>query len=140
VKLDLSTDQAVDAQTKAPGNGLYGPDGRFVESSARRELNAHCEAERRRDLVLAGFDSIIPPAAREELLALADRVQQAAVGRRTDPRQLRQIARLMDMVGRYDEANRALVEAEELEHAAEDEPSAESPRPLDAARAEAVEQ
>lgn len=115
VQVELSADEALEAQSQTPGTGLYGPDGRFVESSSRRELPSEGVDCRERELGLAEFDAIIPPAAREELRALADRVEQAVVDRQTEPRQLKQIARLMDKVGRYDEAKRALAEAEELE-------------------------
>jgi len=129
VQVALSTDEAVDAQSQSPGLGLYGPDGRFIESSARRELLSNGDADGERELGLAEFDAIIPPAAREELRALADRVGQAVVGHQSEPRQLRQIARLMDKVGRYDEAKRALAEAEDLEGAvredSESEPSSD---------------
>ena len=51
-QVDLSSEKAVDAQSQNPGTGLYGPDGRFVESSARRELPANDNASRQRDLAL----------------------------------------------------------------------------------------
>ena len=142
VQVDLSTDQAVDAQSQTPGTSLYGPDGRFVESSARREVLSDAEANHQRNLALAELDAIIPPAAREELRALADRVGRAATRQQSEPRQLKQIARLMDRVGRYEEAHRALAKAQKLEGARQDDATAEPPSVPDAARpsVEATEQ
>lgn len=189
-QVELSSERAIDAQSRAPGTGIYGPDGRFVEAAARkdlqedasqmpsmvaeaagedtttventttppdssapRELRPDTAAERRqgsarlsaeeqtvareRDLALADFDSIIPPAARAELNALADRVSRAAEGGDLGSRELKQIAHLMTAVGRYDEAYRATSMAEEIEKAGQDKDLEEAPRAPDPAGQEA---
>src|SRR5512140_1114566 len=132
-QVDLSPEKAVDAQSRNPGTGLYGPDGRFVESSARRDQPASDNASRQRDLALAQIEAIVPPAAREELRALADRVGRLAARQQYDPGELKKIAHLMTKVGRYDEAQRALKKAQQLETPGAAASEEESPSALDAA-------
>lgn len=73
------------------------------------------EPERLRDLALAEFDAVVPPAAREELAALADRVNQRADSRTLDSDDYRLISDLMARLGRFAEANDAIERARELE-------------------------
>jgi len=140
VRLDLSDSEAQEAQSRNPGVGLYGPDGHFVEStsptaSADLPFGGGTPPEKpARDLDLAQFDSVIPPAAEEELRALADRVSRKAEASSFDPRDLEQIAQLMQAVGRFDRAHWAMRRAKELERG--DEPTTAAASATDAGRAE----
>lgn len=180
-EVELSEDRAVSSQSLQPGTGIYGPDGRFVESAARREVQdqprsgneagpprtedsadaivaapkaadqdadaapadaqlgsapevlspAESTPARDRELALANFDTIIPPAAREELKALADHVSRAAAQRQLDRDQYHEMADLMTRLGRHPDAMRALAEAESLEKTTKDAPSDEAPSMLE---------
>ncbi len=73
-----------------------------------------------RDLSIDSFSSAVPPAAREELRSLADRV-----GRKTSEQDLsssdyRQVAELMERVGRHHEAKRAADAARALDEPTDD--------------------
>jgi hypothetical protein len=162
-RVDISTESAVDAQSVQPGTGLYGPDGQFVDSAARRELqngsqsqpaadqpssdaagdtapsqpqaletpsvlsSQSQEAEPERDLALDNFDAAIPPAAREELRSLADRVERKSTERALSPDEYKKMAALMMRVGRHPDAMRALTEAQKLEQAGQPEVEIETP-------------
>ncbi|MFH1419790.1 MAG: hypothetical protein ABII12_16070 [Planctomycetota bacterium] len=161
VRVSVSTRGATAAQAQPAGNGLYGPDGRFVEAAAQRTgqhpatqeqsgtdavaydgassgawttpharhgqfadsaadtrqtlLTLQSRESHVRDLGLSDFDAIIPPAAREELRSLADRVERKTEGANLDANEYRQMAELMSRVGRHDEAMNAIAKAEELE-------------------------
>jgi len=164
-QVELSSQQALQAQSNNPSLGLYGADGRFVESAARRELTqtnrddtppradlltgettsdrpaqtdrpprqeedlkqellkAATEVRSRsRDLSLAEFDAAVPPAAREELRALADRIDRRAYTQPLEPRDYRRISELLDRVGRYSDSQEALKRAEDLEARNNSEP------------------
>jgi len=163
-RVDLSPQKAAAEQSNNPSSGLYGADGRFVESAARRELtqisrddtpaanrqtdettnnrapkneqpargNENVKQQlleaatdvrsRSRDLSLAEFDAAVPPAAREELRALADRVDRRATTQSLEPRDYRRISELLDRVGRFGDAKQALERAEKLEARNEPEP------------------
>lgn len=85
------------------------------------------QAERSRDLNLADFEAIIPPAMREELDDLANRVaddSQDSDRRRAD---YQKIADLMTRIGRHDEAMRALAKADELEKLSQERLTGDSP-------------
>jgi hypothetical protein len=64
---------------------------------------------------LAQLDAVVPPAKREELQELARHVERRSGPRALDAIEYKQIATLMERVGRYDQAMRALDRAEELE-------------------------
>ncbi len=139
-RVSLSADRAIEAQSQRPGEGLYGPDGRFVETSHRRDIakerrdepdrrpdrrGDHTAEERstgesddtsRRELSLAEVDAAIPPAEQEELRELADRASRDGENGLT-ARDYKRLARLMERVGRYPDALRALERARELEEA-----------------------
>lgn len=140
VQLDLSSAEAVEAQSRNPGIGLYGPDGQFVETSNRASSGSTPfsgtadQSEQARDLDLAQFDSVIPPAAREELRALADRVARKAEEKAFDSRDFQQIARLMAQVGRFDRANWALTRAKELDSGEENPSEPAAPSVIEATR------
>jgi hypothetical protein len=72
-------------------------------------------AERSRDLRLAEFNTIIPPAMREELDSLANRVGDSSQDSNRRREDYQKIADLMTRIGRHDEAMRALAKADELE-------------------------
>ncbi|MCG8406146.1 MAG: hypothetical protein MI923_13195 [Phycisphaerales bacterium] len=131
-RVELSADRALQANSSQPGKGLYGPDGRFVETANRRAESEPRQREREeadqvspraqdsdvvdtRKLTLAEFDAVVPPAAKEELKALADRVGQQGTTATLTARDYKQVADLMDRLGRYDKANEALEKARELE-------------------------
>ena len=141
---ELSVDQARAAQSRRPGVGLYGPDGRFIEPTSERsdssrstqqptqgnppatsqvtdrsqsdaaEQSAQQEV-RKRDLSLSQIDAAVPPAQREELRQLAEHVRRKPDAEPLEVRDYKQIASLMDRVGRYDEAQQAMDKAKELE-------------------------
>ncbi len=183
-RVSLSADRAIEAQSQRPGEGIYGPDGRFVETAHRRDIAkerreepdrrperqadksaadrstresdesprtqesdrvpsaestddarrtrpTHSEASRdhsssdsdeqagetsRRDLSLAEVDAAIPPAEREELRELADRASRDG-DKGLTARDYKRLARLMERVGRYPDALRAMDRARELEEA-----------------------
>ncbi len=141
-RVELSTDKAVTEQSSQPGSGLYGADGRFVEAVARRDDAAPktpSEAQQQaapqhssgllanpgvqgrtgsRDLSIEGFQSAIPPAAREELRSLADRVGHRAVASELSSSDYRKVGDLMERVGRHHEAQRAFDRAKALEEPA----------------------
>ena len=164
-RVELSPQQAVQAQSNNPSSGLYGADGQFVESAGRREItqtgrddtppaasrqtdkatDSRAEQTARaargngdvkqtllkaatdvrsqpRDLSLAEFDAAVPPAAREELRALADRVERRATTQSFEPRDYKRLSELLDRVGRFGDAKQALDRAEELEAGNKPEP------------------
>lgn len=175
-EVELSEDKAVSSQSSQPGTGIYGPDGRFVESAARREVQdqprssneagpprtedsadaigaapkaadqdadaapadaqlgsapemlspAESTPARDRELALANFDTIIPPAAREELKALADHVSRAAAQRQLDRDQYHEMADLMSRLGRHPDAARARAEAQSMEQSGSGEEADQS--------------
>lgn len=133
------------------GSGLYGPDGQFVESNARRELQNQSrssgfeqstnpdedtvqevasedtargqriaalkrESGQERNLSLAEADAAVPPAAREELRELVDRVYRRSQSGNLDVKEYRRLAQLMERIGRYEDAQVAETKAQELEH------------------------
>lgn len=81
---------------------------------------------RSRDLSLAEFDAAVPPAAREELRALADRVNRRTTTQTLEPRDYKRISELFDRVGRFGDAKQALNRAEKLE--ARNEPKTQPTR------------
>lgn len=136
-RLELSGSASEAAARAGPANGLYGPDGQFVESAVRRETNlnarsdgqteagrshdragprktSHSEETRNRDLSLSNADVAVPPAAREELVELIDRLKSREGSRHFDADDYKRIARLMERVGRYDDAAQARDRADEL--------------------------
>ena len=143
-RVELSADRTLQANSNQPGVGIYGPDGRFVETAGRREQSPSQSDQRQeneeaspaplkaedadpsdtRKLTLAGIDAVVPPAAREELKALADRVNSPGPGKTLTARDYKLVADLMDRLGRYDEANRALDKARELEGGETESPTA----------------
>ncbi len=174
-KVELSVDKAVASQSSDPGTGVYGPDGKFVESAARRsthdqprgdssadpakaDQSAKTKAAQRdsgrasadgqlgsapqmlspnrstpthdRDLALSNFDSIIPPAAHEELRALADRAERAASRRKLDSDDYKKMADLMTRLGRHPDATRAIAEAKAMEEMREDASPGDAPSVL----------
>jgi len=178
-EVELSVDKAVTSQSTDPGTGIYGPDGRFVESAARRDVEDQprgsesagppaaetasaapaaevgsveaasqpseespsddeqpgsapemlspdrSTAARDRKLALDNFDSIIPPAAKEELRSLADRAERAAAQRKLDSEGYEEMADLMSRLGRHPDAARARAEAEAMEQSNTSGPSSE---------------
>ena len=121
-RVELSVDRAVDAQSRSPNSGLYGPDGRFVDASpraseegARRNASDSGAREDARNLTLDEIDAVVPPAAREELRALADRVEKKPPAKPLTSEEYRRISDLMERVGRHSEATAARARAEELE-------------------------
>lgn len=145
VRVQISANGSHAAEGQAPGTGLYGPDGQFVEAASQRESQqgsgggtsnggqpvlsspAGSDASQTpRELDLADFDSIIPPAVREELRALADRASRDLQSNDMQPQEYKQLAELMIRVGRYHEAVQAWNRADEQTYAAEGEdPEAE---------------
>ena len=174
-RVELSPQKAVQAQSNNPSSGLYGADGRFVESAARRQVRqtnredtpaapANRETDettnnraaqsnrpprskedlkqtlltaatdvrsRSRDLSLAEFDAAVPPAAREELRALADRVSRRAANQSLEPNDYKRISELLDRVGRFADAKQALDRAHKLEAGNEPEPRPTREEPTD---------
>jgi hypothetical protein len=177
--VELSVDEAVSSQSAAPGTGVYGPDGQFVESAARRDVQDQprsssstdvpeaqapaatssnepvdvqaspqdsdessddgqlgstpemlstdrSQSARDRELALDNFDSIIPPAAKEELRSLADRAQRAAAQRKLDSEGYKEMADLMTRIGRHPDAARARAEAEDMEQSSAGGPLSEA--------------
>lgn len=119
-RVELSVDRAIDAQSKAPDRGLYGADGRFVASSSGAGEHGDTRSSRqnsedRRNLTLEEIDAVVPPAAREELRALADRVERQKSAKDLTSSDYRRISELMERVGRHAEARDALDRAMELE-------------------------
>lgn len=121
-RVELSVDRAIDAQSKSPDRGLYGADGRFVASTSAAGEHANTRPSRqnsddRRNLTLEEIDAVVPPAAREELRALADRVERQKTAKDLTSTDYRRISELMERVGRHAEARDALDRAMELEQA-----------------------
>jgi len=152
-RVDVAADGAAGADHAAPEPGLYGPNGKFVEAAGRREVRLEARnvdrdegpgdevettqepetAQRRhdsRDLSLKEFDVTIPPAAREELKALADRVDRQTVAQTFDVKDYRRIETLMERLGRFDEAQRARARAESIQEQRAADPSSERPNAL----------
>ena len=132
-------------------SGLYGPDGQFVERAARRETDAARQRTRTesttsadtrsdRELSLSTVDVAVPPAAREELVQLARKLDKPANSAGNDPEHFEKLARLMERIGRYDDAYRAQVKADTLSHPDKREPAAASEKTDDTARTESSEQ
>ncbi len=90
-----------------------------------------------RDLGLSDFDATIPPAAKEELRSLADRIERKVGGASLEAREYRQMAELMSRVGRHDEAMAALAKAEELEKRGQTQLHETSQESTDATKQEA---
>lgn len=163
-KSDFGPDARVDVskaaaeQSQNPNQGLYGPDGQFVETAARRETENRpdakksaqparqsesagaepkagsptgpdAESTRQRDLALSDFEAIIPPAASEELRALADHVSRKADERQRGPREYKQVVDLMTRVGRHHDAAEAMAKAKALEEGGRAAPSDEGSSP-----------
>ncbi|MBK8269042.1 MAG: hypothetical protein IPK83_12335 [Planctomycetes bacterium] len=121
-RVELSADDAEAANSREPESPTYGRDGRFVavtsESERYQDSGANQESAGRqngRELTLAEFDAVVPPAAREELRALADRVNEQASTQSLEPKDYMLISDLMMRVGRYTEALDAERRAAELE-------------------------
>ena len=93
------------------------------EPTARqRRLEAlSAESESQRDLTLAEVDAAVPPAARAELRELADRLSRRSGDGGLEADDLRQLAKLMERVGRYEDARVAEAKAGELESGREPE-------------------
>lgn len=88
-----------------------------VHAEARQAQEAaDAEKARKRDLALSEFNAVVPPAAREELVALADRVNQRSTSRSLSSKDYKLISDLMVRVGRFSEANEAFEKATELEN------------------------
>lgn len=68
-----------------------------------------------RDLSLTEFDVAVPPAAREELRDLADRINRRSNNGSLSANDYVRIADLMERIGRFDEAQRARIEADALQ-------------------------
>lgn len=138
-KVDIRAVGAASEKAGEAGKGLYGPDGQYVEAAGGRVDKQEVSSEGHpsplkagekqdgngRDISLEGFDAVIPPAAKEELMALADRASRRASTQELAPREYDRIARLMSSVGRYDEARVATTKAEDLRAPAEDSRSEE---------------
>jgi hypothetical protein len=94
-----------------------------TEPTARqRRLEAFkAESESQRDLTLAEVDAAVPPAARAELRELADRLSRRSGNGGLEADDLRQLAKLMERVGRYEDARVAEAKAGELESGREQE-------------------
>jgi hypothetical protein len=94
-----------------------------AEPTARqRRLEAFkAESESQRDLTLAEVDAAVPPAARAELRELADRLSRRSGDGGLEAEDLRQLAKLMERVGRYEDARVAEAKAGELESGREQE-------------------
>ncbi|GMU35493.1 MAG: hypothetical protein AMXMBFR20_33640 [Planctomycetia bacterium] len=88
-----------------------------IEPTAReRRLEAlAAESASQRDLTLAEVDAAVPPAARAELRELADRLSRRTENGGLEADDLRQLAKLMERVGRYEDARVAEAKAGELE-------------------------
>jgi hypothetical protein len=86
-----------------------------------------------RDLALDNFDAAIPPAAREELRALADRVQRKSSEQGLNPDEYKKLADLLTRVGRHSDAMWARTEAEKMEPSTAPQAEAEPPSILTAA-------
>jgi hypothetical protein len=129
-KVELRDEAAERANSQEPESSIYGPDGRFVAATARAESEQdtvpdrgrqkqRTDEESARELSLAEFDAVVPPAAREELRALADRVHERAKAETLESKDYLLISDLMTRVGRYTEALEAQQRAEELEQSDE---------------------
>ena len=91
-------------------------------TARQRRLEAFkAESESQRDLTLAEVDAAVPPAARAELRELADRLSRRAGNGGLEADDLRQLAKLMERVGRYEDARVAEAKAGELESGREQE-------------------
>ena len=132
-------------------SGLYGADGQFVERAARRDSGATrqrtdtktaapADTRTDRELSLSTVDVAVPPAAREELVRLARRLEKPASAAGSDPEHFEKVARLMERIGRYDDAYRAQVKADTLSHPEKREPAAASEKTDDSERTESPEQ
>jgi hypothetical protein len=86
-----------------------------------------------RNLALDNFDAAIPPAAREELRALADRVQRKSSEKGLNQDEYKKLAELLMRVGRHSDAMWARTEAERMEPNQQPQPQAEQPSILTAA-------
>ncbi len=153
-KVDIRAVGAASEKAGEAGTGLYGPDGQYVEAAGGRVDKQEVSSDGRpssldaaektrgsnRDIPLEGYDAAIPPAAKEELMALADRASRRASQQELDPREYERIARLMSSIGRYDEARVATVKAEELQSETEASRSEEQEQSSRVAPAPQVEE
>ncbi|MEK6643400.1 MAG: hypothetical protein AABZ08_05780 [Planctomycetota bacterium] len=144
--VELSAESVRAAQSRKPGQGLYGPNGHFVEPSSARQDDARVRTqptrdakpdkstaraehlkeeaeEKTRQLSLAQVDAAVPPAQRKELRDLAKRIQRKSSDESLEAKDYKQIASLMQRVGDFKEATRALEKARDLE---QPEPKTES--------------
>jgi len=88
-----------------------------IHEDQRQALKAdNKDRARTRDLSLKEFNAVVPPAAREELVALAAQVNQRTTSRTLTSKDYKQISDLMARVGRFSEANEAFEKATELEN------------------------
>lgn len=108
-----TTDKAVEQRVRSDD----------TEPTAReRRLEAiKAESGPQRDLTLAEVDAAVPPAARAELRELADRLSRRTENGGLEADDLRQLAKLMERVGRYEDARVAEAKAGELESGREQE-------------------
>ena len=83
-----------------------------------------------RDLALSNFDAAIPPAAREELRALADRVQRKSSEQSLSQDEYKKLAELLMRVGRHSDAMWARTEAEKAGQTGEQQTQIEQPSML----------
>jgi len=68
VRVNVSSAEAIAAQSRRPGEGLYGPDGRFIEGAARRELEnnaaqgkcAHTDARSEQTTTSPHAEGVLP--------------------------------------------------------------------------------
>lgn len=110
-----------------PSTSENTPDERMRSEAAdptarERRLEAvKTESASRRDLTLAEVDAAVPPAARAELRELADRLSRHSENSRLQADDYRQLAKLMERVGRYEDARVAEAKAGELESGREQE-------------------
>lgn len=100
--------------------------GRDASRAASLLHSAADSTQETRDLSLKEFDAAIPPAAREELRALAERVSRRAHSASLSADDYRQLSRLFERLGRYDQSFDALARAEELERGGSDDRLARS--------------
>lgn len=136
--VELSAEDVRAKQSRKPGVGLYGPNGRFVEPTSQKqdeiqprtqpkpesnEQEASARAARvkaesdeaRRQLSLAQVDAALPPAQRDELKDLARRIQRRNAQEPLPAKEYKQIANLMQRVGEFKEARQALEKARKIE-------------------------
>lgn len=93
------------------------PASRETESRAAKIEVASKEAASERDLTLEEVDAAVPPAAREELRALADRVNRRSQSKELPADEYKKIADLMERIGRHEDAQVARKRAEDLSDA-----------------------